>query len=247
MEYIWDRFLHRSCPRIEQAGTWDPLLQGLHLDKHLLEKQNTNKLWGTENNYMHEQLGQIMTTKYKKTKTQLPLLRVPGWKHGATPNSCTEHHQGRGQTTWASSPVQSTHLPYTHPMEKLVHTPWRVSKCTCFLFSSLCAAQHESQQSLAWTSHLTSYQFPLTERAHRLRWVIRCTTICGRGVEAIWCPLLGVWADTGQCVPTQEHQQHWRATGWRHSWLDPKTAPRRKRSCCIMHYIFYTTQRTKNT
>ena len=29
---------------VRQAGTWDPLLQCLHLDKHLLEQQNTKKL-----------------------------------------------------------------------------------------------------------------------------------------------------------------------------------------------------------
>ena len=29
---------------VRQAGTWDPLLQCLHLDKHLLEEQNTKKL-----------------------------------------------------------------------------------------------------------------------------------------------------------------------------------------------------------
>ena len=30
--------------RLRQAGTWDTLLQWLHLDKCLLEQQNTNKL-----------------------------------------------------------------------------------------------------------------------------------------------------------------------------------------------------------
>ena len=29
---------------VRQAGTWDPLLQGLHLDKRLLKQQNTKKL-----------------------------------------------------------------------------------------------------------------------------------------------------------------------------------------------------------
>ena len=30
------------------ARTWDPLLQGLHLDKHPLEQQNTKKLKETK-------------------------------------------------------------------------------------------------------------------------------------------------------------------------------------------------------
>lgn len=209
MEYIWDRFL--QIHKNEQAGTWDPLLQGLHLDKHLLEKQNTNKLWGTENNYMHEQLGQIMTAKCKKTKTNCHLKECQEWKHGATPNSCTEHHQGRGQTTWASSPVQSTHLPYTHPMEE-ASPRCEVSKCTCFLFSSLCAAARvPAKPCLDFSSDLLSVS--TDGRAHRLQVGNPLHHYLWRGVEAIWCPLLGVWADTGQWVPTQEHQKHWRATG----------------------------------
>ena len=53
-------FLHSSWG---QAGTWDPLLQCLHLDKRLLKQQNTKKLQGTKNNRVHVQLGQIMDNK----------------------------------------------------------------------------------------------------------------------------------------------------------------------------------------
>lgn len=55
--------------RGKTGGTWDPLLlwlQCLHLDKHLLEKQNTKKLQGTENNCGHAQSGQIMGMKIQK-------------------------------------------------------------------------------------------------------------------------------------------------------------------------------------
>lgn len=97
--------------------------------------------------------------------------------------------------------------PTLTPWKKPVHTPWGVSKCTCFLFSSLCAAARvPAKPCLDFSSDLLSVS--TDGRAHRLRWVIRCTAVCGRGVEAIWCPLLGVWADTGQWVPTREHQQH---------------------------------------
>ena len=43
-----------------QTGTWDPLLQCLHLDTPLLEQQDTKKLYGTKNNCVHVQLGQIL-------------------------------------------------------------------------------------------------------------------------------------------------------------------------------------------
>ena len=59
-------------------GTWDPLLQCLHLDKplHLLMQQNMKKLYGTKSNCVLVQLGQIMDNKVQKDqKTQLPLLK----------------------------------------------------------------------------------------------------------------------------------------------------------------------------
>lgn len=45
---------------LRQAGTWDPLLQYLNLDEHLLVQQNTKKLYGTKNNCVQVHLGQIM-------------------------------------------------------------------------------------------------------------------------------------------------------------------------------------------
>lgn len=45
---------------MRQAGTWDPLLQYLNLDEHLLVQQNTKKLYGTKNNCVQVHLGQIM-------------------------------------------------------------------------------------------------------------------------------------------------------------------------------------------
>ena len=52
---------------------WDPrpfaaVLQSLHLDKPLLEQQNTKKLYGTKNNCLHAQLGQILDKTFKETK-----------------------------------------------------------------------------------------------------------------------------------------------------------------------------------
>ena len=75
-----------------QAGTWDPLLQCLHLDKHLLEPQNTKKLQGTKNNCMHRAVGTNYEQDTKRPKTQLPLLRSPEQKcrvSGAKVGYCT--------------------------------------------------------------------------------------------------------------------------------------------------------------
>ena len=52
---------------LRQAGTWDPLLQCLYLDKHLLRQQNTKKTIRDESNSMNAQLGQIMNKKTKKS------------------------------------------------------------------------------------------------------------------------------------------------------------------------------------
>ena len=53
---------------LRQAGTWDPLLQCLHLDTRLLGQQNTKKLQGTKNNCVHAQLGQILDKIQKDQK-----------------------------------------------------------------------------------------------------------------------------------------------------------------------------------
>ena len=57
--------------------TWDPLLLYLYLDTRLLEQPNTKKLWGTKNNCVHEQWGQIYLgpQDIKRPKTQLPFLK----------------------------------------------------------------------------------------------------------------------------------------------------------------------------
>ena len=49
-------------------GPFAVMLQCLHLDKPLLQQQNTKKLYGTKNNCLHVQLGQIMDKKIQKTK-----------------------------------------------------------------------------------------------------------------------------------------------------------------------------------
>ena len=74
--------LHRDCAEeqsepavgagfavpVRQVGTWDPLLQGLHLDKRLLQQQNTKNLYGTKNNCVTVQLGQILDNKIHRDR-----------------------------------------------------------------------------------------------------------------------------------------------------------------------------------
>ena len=67
---------------LRQAGTWDPLLQCLHLDKPLLQQQNTKKLQGTKNNFMHGQLGQIMNKKIQKDQNPTATSEVSRAKAG---------------------------------------------------------------------------------------------------------------------------------------------------------------------
>ena len=78
---------------LRPAGTWDALLQSLHLDTHFLQQQNTKKLSGTKHNYMHVQLGQILdkikkNTKKKKKKTHFWRVRSKSWVHAP----CTQQH-----------------------------------------------------------------------------------------------------------------------------------------------------------
>ena len=77
---------------MRQAGTWDPLLgpetfaavlQCLHLDTPLVKQQNTKKLYGTKNNYVHAQLGQILDPKCtKRPKSLSATFEEPGAKTG---------------------------------------------------------------------------------------------------------------------------------------------------------------------
>ena len=92
----WDRRQNDGCQRLR---TWDPLLQCLPPGKPLLQQQNTKKLYGTKNNCVHAQLGQILDKKIQKTKK----LNCHFWraasnaggreqKQGTSNASCTHHH-----------------------------------------------------------------------------------------------------------------------------------------------------------
>ena len=128
---------------LRQAGTWDPLLQclHLHLDKHLLEQQNTKKLQGTKNHCIHAQLGQIMN-KIQKGHKPTAISEVPGAKAGS-PAGSLHTAPPRGWTDHLSLPsIQPTHQP--PPSPHLRNQPLLLgerAKGTCYLFSLHRAAQ----------------------------------------------------------------------------------------------------------
>ena len=120
---------------VRQAGTWDlgpfaAVLPHLHLDKRLLQQQNTKKLYGTKNNCVRAQLEQILDQKIqkdkkkKKTTTNNPTAtsEQPGaktgcWeqKQGTAHASCPQHHQKGGKPPKpAVQPDPWTHA-YPHP------------------------------------------------------------------------------------------------------------------------------------
>ena len=84
--------------KTRQAGTWDPLLQRLHLDK----VSSSNKIQREEGLKITAcmQLGQIMDKIRKPSKkTQLLLLKSWEQKQGTVHAPCMQHQLRGGQTT----------------------------------------------------------------------------------------------------------------------------------------------------
>ena len=52
VESVWDQEIKRGVKQSWDLGSFAAVLQCLHLDKPLLEQQNTNKLYGIKNNYV---------------------------------------------------------------------------------------------------------------------------------------------------------------------------------------------------
>ena len=66
VESVGDQEIKRGVKQSWDLGSFAAVLQCLHLDKPLLEQQNTNKLYGIKNNYVK---------KIKKKKQGLPWWR----------------------------------------------------------------------------------------------------------------------------------------------------------------------------
>ena len=96
-------FIARGCDRLG-PGTFCLLL-----DTPFLQQQNTKKRYGTKNNCVDVQLGEIMDEIYKETKpppqkkTQIKnttaILKSLEQKPGTEHVPCTQHHLRGGQTT----------------------------------------------------------------------------------------------------------------------------------------------------
>ena len=126
--WFWDRLA---------LGIWDPLLQCLHLDKCLLEQQNTKTLYVT---VCMSSCGKLRTIRYKKTKNPTATSEALGAKQGTANDPYTQLHPGGGQATQAipltrslDAPLPSYHfkdqftpLPSREPARELV-------TCSCAL------------------------------------------------------------------------------------------------------------------
>ena len=64
------------------AGARDRLLQCFSACSwtHILKQHNMKKLYGTKNNCIHMQLGQILDKRYKETKNPTAIFEEPGAK-----------------------------------------------------------------------------------------------------------------------------------------------------------------------
>ena len=71
-----------------------------------------------------QSVGEIGAVRYKKTRTQLLILRCQEQKQGTVCHLCTQRHQGCGQTTpW----TQPTHPPSPSPyLRKELTSPPRI-------------------------------------------------------------------------------------------------------------------------
>ena len=98
-----------SGPLLREAwdlGPFAAVLRCLHLHTHLLEQQNTKKLYGTKSNCVHTQVGQILDKRYKETK------KSKGHFCEAWSTECWEQKQGpaRGLQESATSLSLSTFM-----------------------------------------------------------------------------------------------------------------------------------------
>ena len=117
---------YKNTP-VRQSRTWDPLLQCLYLDKHLLKQHNIKTLYATK---LHTYaVGTIMNRKVQKDQNQLPFLRYLEQMQGAAPEPCRQHHQEGGQTTEETPLTWPTVLPPAslHLNDQLVSLQWAKS------------------------------------------------------------------------------------------------------------------------
>ena len=115
---------------LRKAGTWDlgsfaAMLQCLHLDKCLLEPQNTRKLSKTKNNCLHAELGQILDGKIQKDQKN-PSCHF--WRAGRKAGYCACPLHSTPPKGWVNplSPPSSLtpgHTPTLTPYKEPVPNP----------------------------------------------------------------------------------------------------------------------------
>ena len=124
---------------LRQAGTWDPLLQCLHLDKCLLKKQNTKKLYETKNNCMHVQLGQILDNNIQRDqKPNCDFWRAGSKSRVLSMPPAYSTAKGVGKPPKPLSSPSPGCIPTLTPYKEPAWPPW-VSQRNCCLFLLLVA------------------------------------------------------------------------------------------------------------
>ena len=118
-----------------EPGTWDPLLQCLHLDKCLLEQHNTKKLWGTKNSSVHTIIWAKLWTKRPQLNCYFLVRRGKSRVLAMIPAHSITKGVGRPPKPplWPDPQTQYLHLPSPHLKDQLT-PPQGASKGTCHLF-----------------------------------------------------------------------------------------------------------------
>ena len=129
---------------MKRAGTWGPLLRGLHLDKHLLQQPNARNLQGTKNYRMHVQLGHIMNAKIQKD--QKPSCHF--WGLGSKSRVLCMIPDAAPLRGWAD-PLSHPSTPTVTPFKGPAHPRLREQARETIVGFCSPVWQHKSQYSLA--------------------------------------------------------------------------------------------------
>ena len=136
------------------AGTWDALLQCLHLDRCLLgsprDRKQRNYKWIKIAACTLQSKGKLGTTRYKKTKnptatSEEPGAKAGGWeqKQGTSHAPCTHHHLKVGKQS--KSALQLDPWTLDTPGDPYPHRPLGSEQTREHVVSS-CSPLHRLQQ-----------------------------------------------------------------------------------------------------
>ena len=121
-------------------GTQARLGQCLHLHKHFFQQQNTKKLYGTKNNSVHAQLGQVMDNKQKDLKKKKNTkTTATSEEQRAKAEHCPYSKEWANHRRYPSGPIPGPTSTLT-PYKELACPTSGQSKETCYLLLSPAAA-----------------------------------------------------------------------------------------------------------